>query len=97
MKKDFPAFHKILDSIDSGDASKPDYQVRPISVCEFFDGTSVKKIPDYQRPYAWEDANVLDLWNDILKAATRGSGWFLGPVSSGNASDFHSWVLSGLY
>jgi uncharacterized protein with ParB-like and HNH nuclease domain len=80
VKNDFPAFHKILDSIESGDASKPDYQVRPISVCEFFDGTSVKKIPEYQRPYAWEDANVLDLWNDILKAATRGSGWFLGPV-----------------
>jgi hypothetical protein len=77
---DYPAYHKILDSVPTSDDSRPDYQVRPVSIREFFGSGTVKKIPDYQRPYAWDDANVADLWNDVLKASRANSGWFLGPV-----------------
>ena len=35
-------------------------------------------IPDYQRPYAWDESNVEDFWNDVLK--DRSSAHFLGSI-----------------
>lgn len=42
------------------------------------------EIPRYQRPYAWNDQNIRDFWNDIL---TSDDPHFLGSmVTSGSAS-----------
>ena len=35
-------------------------------------------IPDYQRPYAWDESNVEDFWNDVLKDPS--SAHFLGSI-----------------
>ena len=43
-------------------------------------------IPDYQRPYAWEEDECLTLWNDIFTFARTDGGfdlddeYFLGPI-----------------
>lgn len=61
-------------------------------------------IPDYQRPYAWEDGECATLWNDILTFALPDSdyskfdeddGYFLGPIVLFTNSDRKLEVIDG--
>lgn len=35
-------------------------------------------IPRFQRPYSWEDDNILDLWDDVMSA--KGEDYFIGSM-----------------
>jgi hypothetical protein len=39
------------------------------------------KIPDYQRPYAWQKKNVQDLYEDIVSSALNNEPHYLGTIS----------------
>ena len=61
-------------------------------------------IPDYQRPYAWEEAECATLWNDVHSFAfpdndcnhfTEKDGYFLGPIVIFKNSDGKSEVIDG--
>jgi uncharacterized protein with ParB-like and HNH nuclease domain len=53
----------------------------------FGDAMSFYKMPDYQRPYSWEDEQVEQLWDDIYTAfknniddSTIDENYFLGSI-----------------
>ena len=47
----------------------------------FGDTDSYYHIPDYQRPYSWEDEQIEQLWDDIYSAMELGNeSYFLGPM-----------------
>ena len=54
---------------------------------------SLFQVPDYQRPYSWEDEHVEQLWRDIYDSYTHGDkNYFLGSVitveqENGNRED----------
>jgi len=51
------------------------------TIMELFDGSSYYQIPSYQRPYAWEDEQVEQLWEDTLAAFEEGMDeYFLGSI-----------------
>ena len=61
-------------------------------------------IPDYQRPYAWEEKECERLWDDIFEFAIpendaskfdSGSEYFLGPIVTFKNSDGKSEVIDG--
>lgn len=61
-------------------------------------------IPDYQRPYAWEEAECATLWNDIQSFAfpdndystfNEDDGYFLGPIVLFKNSDAKLEVIDG--
>jgi len=61
-------------------------------------------IPDYQRPYAWEEAECATLWNDIHSFAfpdndyssfNEDDGYFLGPIVLFKNSDAKLEVIDG--
>ena len=35
-------------------------------------------IPRFQRPYSWEDENILDLWDDII--SSQSAEYFIGSM-----------------
>lgn len=41
-------------------------------------GSRFFEIPRFQRPYSWEEENILDLWNDLVSAQT--SEYFIGSM-----------------
>ena len=42
---------------------------------------SFYQIPNYQRPFSWEDEQIEQLWDDIYSAAeARDENYFLGPI-----------------
>ncbi len=48
---------------------------------QLFEGSSYYQVPDYQRPYAWGDEQVEQLWEDILIAFQEGmEEYFLGSI-----------------
>ena len=61
-------------------------------------------IPDYQRPYAWEEAECATLWNDIhlfafpdsdYSSFNEDDGYFLGPIVLFKNSDAKLEVIDG--
>src|SRR3989338_5092479 len=47
----------------------------------FGDADSYYQIPDYQRPYNWEDEQIDELWDDLYSAMEyKDEGYFLGPI-----------------
>ena len=47
----------------------------------FGDADSYYQIPDYQRPYSWEDEQIEQLWDDLYCAMDSGDeSYFLGPI-----------------
>jgi len=47
----------------------------------FGDADSYYQIPDYQRPYSWEDEQIEQLWDDLYSAMESGDErYFLGPM-----------------
>lgn len=65
-------------TLDLQGAFKPDaLTVRQI----FTNSDSYYQIPDYQRPYSWEDEQIEQLWDDVYSAMEAGNdSYFLGPV-----------------
>ncbi len=53
-----------------------------LSIRELFGNTdSLYKIPQYQRPYKWEDDQVDKLWDDLFEAFENGEdNYFLGSI-----------------
>lgn len=55
---------------------KPETQ----TVRDIFSGYKYYQIPDYQRPYSWDD-EIEQLWDDISSAfKDKDDVYFLGPV-----------------
>jgi len=47
----------------------------------FGDADSYYQIPDYQRPYRWNDEQIEELWDDIYSAMqSNDESYFLGPM-----------------
>jgi len=62
----------------------------------FGDADSYYQIPDYQRPYSWEDEQIEQLWDDIHSAAESGDeSYFLGPMILIRPQDGHFEVVDG--
>ena len=60
-----------------------------LSIKELFGNTdSLYKIPQYQRPYKWEDEQVDKLWEDVYEAYENGEdNYFLGSVITAKPRD----------
>ena len=64
------------------------------SIIDFLNSQTIKIIPDYQRPYTWDENNVEELFDDILHSAKNNSKWFLGPLfTSHRDQDFNELEL----
>lgn len=51
------------------------------TIREIFGGTNYYLIPDYQRPYSWEDEQIERMWDDIFSAYDeKDEYYFLGPT-----------------
>jgi len=47
----------------------------------FGDADSYYQIPEYQRPYSWEDEQIEQLWDDLYSAMeSDDESYFLGPM-----------------
>lgn len=60
-----------------------------LSIRELFGNTdSLYKIPQYQRPYKWEDEQVGKLWDDIFEAyENKEDNYFLGSIITAKPRD----------
>lgn len=60
-----------------------------LSIRELFgNADSLYKIPQYQRPYKWEDEQVDKLWDDIYEAYENGeANYFLGSIITAKPRD----------
>lgn len=60
-----------------------------LSIKELFgNADSLYKIPQYQRPYKWENEQVDKLWDDIYEAyENKGENYFLGSVITAKPRD----------
>lgn len=66
------------------------------TIRDIFDGGSYYRVPDYQRPYSWEDDQIEDLWDDINSAFEDADpGYFLGPTILIRAQDGYLEVVDG--
>jgi hypothetical protein len=57
------------------------FQTSELTISELFSSNTVYIIPNYQRPYAWGEKHVADLWNDINDTLAKVKG--LGPSFPG--------------
>lgn len=55
------------------------FETDSISVGELFSGDRFYNIPNYQRPFSWDEDNFFDLVSDIY-SAPRNANYFLGTV-----------------
>ena len=51
--------------------------MNPQTIEEFFTGKKMM-VPAYQRDYAWETMNIVDLFEDIEESMELGGGHYLG-------------------
>ncbi|MDP2904411.1 MAG: DUF262 domain-containing HNH endonuclease family protein [Methylovulum sp.] len=60
-----------------------------LSIRELFGNTdALYKIPQYQRPYKWQDEQVYQLWDDIFEAHENGEdNYFLGSIITAKPRD----------
>ena len=60
------------------------YSTKIVSLSELFlrkdDESQNYVIPEYQRPYAWEEKHWEDLWNDLQRAYSKKGEYLLGSV-----------------
>tara|TARA_B100001093_G_C26419311_1_gene839099 strand:+ start:73 stop:429 length:357 start_codon:yes stop_codon:yes gene_type:complete len=70
---------EILVSTITNRGAKPRINAR--TVMDFFnaEGRAIY-IPDYQRPYSWEDNQRNKLFSDLEKACDDNERWFFGPI-----------------
>src|SRR3989344_2635891 len=51
------------------------------TIMQLFEGSSYYQVPDYQRPYAWDNEQVEQLWEDIFTAFQENMDeYFLGSI-----------------
>lgn len=66
------------------------------TIRDIFDGNNYYRVPDYQRPYSWEDDQIEDLWDDIYSAfEANDPGYFLGPTILIRGRDGYLEVVDG--
>ena len=60
-----------------------------LSILELFgNADALYKIPQYQRPYKWEDEQVDQLWDDVYEAFQNGeANYFLGSIITAKPRD----------
>lgn len=62
----------------------------------FGDSDSFYQIPDYQRPYSWNDEQIEQLWDDIYSAMEMNDeSYFLGPMILIRTKEGHFEVIDG--
>ena len=62
----------------------------------FGDADSYYQIPDYQRPYSWNDEQIEQLWDDIYSAMkSNDESYFLGPMILIRTNDGYFEVVDG--
>jgi len=62
----------------------------------FGDADSYYQIPDYQRPYSWEDEQIEQLWDDLYSAMESGDkSYFLGSTILIRKEDGYFEVVDG--
>lgn len=71
-------FDSMLTSTSFPDGSK-NYFIKPDDIFDFFSKVDNIQIPDYQRPYSWEEIHIKALLDDI-KILEDNKSWFLGPI-----------------
>jgi uncharacterized protein with ParB-like and HNH nuclease domain len=78
------------------------FDISPKTIYEFLNSNnnSIRKIPDYQRPYSWDKSHVEKLLQDILKYSKieeEHHSWFLGTIytTKKTSNDTTSLVLDG--
>ncbi|MCV3440730.1 DUF262 domain-containing HNH endonuclease family protein [Campylobacter lari] len=62
-----------------------EFEVESKSIVDIFSSNNIYKIPNYQRPYKWEDEQVEQLFDDIYEAYKNnqydeGENYFLGSI-----------------
>jgi len=66
------------------------------TVREIFDGGSYFQVPDYQRPYSWEDEQIEQLWDDLYSAFQNDDpSYFLGPVILSRTNQGYNEIIDG--
>lgn len=74
-----PVYAKLLTKTTINDDTT--FYIEPLTVERFFRTTTKKVVPDYQRPYSWEDKNIKALLQDVKKVSEgKHESWFLGPL-----------------
>jgi len=63
-----------------------------LSLFKMMSGTDVYKIPEYQRPYSWEDTQVEKLWDDIYESYQN----YKDNCNRGEANVVRSYFLGSL-
>lgn len=100
MEEELEISSKYIYNTISEDGN-PQYDIKPKNIFDFLTtGSKFKKIPEYQRPYSWQQNHVEDFLNDILDVSVKRNSkesWFLGSiyVTKNGASDENSFVLDG--
>ncbi len=62
----------------------------------FGDADSYYQIPDYQRPYSWNDEQIEQLWDDVYSAMeSNDESYFLGPMILIRTKDGYFEVVDG--
>jgi uncharacterized protein with ParB-like and HNH nuclease domain len=86
---------------NSGDNGNWSFDIQPKNIYQFLtSGQPFKKIPEYQRPYSWQESHVIKFLDDILNVTKKKEGkdsWFLGSiyVTRSSIEDKYSSVLDG--
>lgn len=62
-----------------------EFEVESKSIVDIFSSNNIYRIPNYQRPYKWEDEQVEQLFDDIYEAYKNskhdeGENYFLGSI-----------------
>lgn len=80
-------------SDDTSGIFKPDAK----TIAKIFgDADSYYQVPDYQRPYSWEDEQIEQLWDDLYSAMQSGDeSYFLGPMILIRTKDGYFEVVDG--
>ena len=68
---------------------KPDVDV--LTIRKVFSGDNFYHVPDFQRPYAWDDDQVDQLWDDIYNAVfvDNSDYYFIGPSVFAKSEEKH--------
>ncbi len=56
------------------------YSAKVVPLKDLLLDSNKYEIPEYQRPYAWEEKHWEDLWNDLQRAYSKKSEYLLGSI-----------------
>lgn len=87
-----PPGASLLFYSDPGYVFAMNITAKPCLIRDVVAGDNYYYIPDYQRPYEWEESHIEDYWTDLTKAFERKEdGYFLDKlilVNRGGSKDF---------